>query len=163
MGYRGRINLGKVNPAAAMFRGRFEHTIDTKGRISIPSRFREILRDKYDERLVITNYDGCLAVYPYTEWEVIEQKASNLSMLKKEPAQFLRFFYSGAQECSIDKLGRLLVPQVLRDYARLDKDVVVVGVLKRIEIWSKEQWESIIVKSQENFDNVRDVLASLGL
>ena len=146
-----------------MFRGRFEHTIDAKGRISVPSRFREILKDRYDERLIITNFDSCLVAYPFSEWEIIEQKASNLSMLKKEPAQFLRFFYSGAAECCVDKLGRILIPQVLRDYAKLEKEIVLVGVLKRIEIWSKARWESVIVKSQENFDDARDVLASLGL
>lgn len=146
-----------------MFKGRFEHTIDVKGRVSVPSRFREVLKDKYDERLIITNFDGCLVAYPFSEWQILEQKAANLSMLKKEASQFLRFFYSGATECSIDKLGRILIPQVLRDYAKLEKDIVLIGALKTIEIWSKTRWNKVIARTQENFDEVRDVLASMGL
>lgn len=146
-----------------MFRGQFPHTIDAKGRVSVPSKFRDVLKDKYDERLIITNFDGCLIAYPFSEWQILEKKAANLSMLKKEAAQFLRFFYSGAAECWVDKLGRILIPQVLRDYAKLEKDIVLVGVAKRIEIWSKARWDAVIAKSQENFDDVRDVLASMGL
>lgn len=146
-----------------MFRGRFEHTIDPKGRISIPSRFREVLRERYDERLIVTNLDGCLVAYPFKEWEVLEQKASQLSMFKKEVKAFLRFFYSGATECAIDKLGRILIPPVLRDYAELEKEVVLVGALKKIEIWSKGRWDRVIAKSPEDFDDISDVLAGLGL
>lgn len=146
-----------------MFRGRFEHTIDPKGRISIPSRFREVLRERYDERLIVTNLDGCLVAYPFKEWEVLEQKASQLSMFKKEVKAFLRFFYSGATECQIDKLGRILIPPVLRDYAKLEKEVVLVGALKKIEIWSKGRWDRVIAKSPEDFDDISDVLAGLGL
>lgn len=146
-----------------MFRGQFPHTIDAKGRVSVPSKFRDVLKDKYDERLIITNFDGCLIAYPFSEWQILEKKAANLSMLKKEAAQFLRFFYSGAAECWVDKLGRILIPQVLRDYAKLEKDIVLVGVAKKIEIWSKARWDAVIAKSQENFDDVRDVLASMGL
>lgn len=146
-----------------MFRGRFEHTIDPKGRISIPSRFREVLRERYDERLIVTNLDGCLVAYPFKEWEVLEQKASQLSMFKKEVKAFLRFFYSGATECPIDKLGRILIPPVLRDYAKLEKEVVLVGALKKIEMWSKGRWDRVIAKSPEDFDDISDVLAGLGL
>lgn len=146
-----------------MFRGRFEHTIDPKGRISIPSRFREVLRERYDERLIVTNLDGCLVAYPFKEWEVLEQKASSLSMFKKEVKAFLRFFYSGATECPIDKLGRILIPPVLRDYAKLEKEVVLVGALKKIEIWSKGRWDRVIAGSPEDFEDISDVLAGLGL
>lgn len=146
-----------------MFKGRFEHTIDVKGRVSVPSRFREVLKDKYDERLIITNFDGCLVAYPFSEWQILEQKAANLSMLKKEASHFLRFFYSGATECSIDKLGRILIPQVLRDYAKLEKDIVLIGALKTIEIWSKTRWNKVIAKTQENFDEVRDCECSCSI
>jgi len=146
-----------------MFRGRFEHTIDPKGRISIPSRFREVLRERYDERLIVTNLDGCLVSYPFKEWEILEQKASSLSMFKKEVKAFLRFFYSGATECPIDKLGRILIPPVLRDYAKLEKEVVLVGALKKIEIWSKSRWDRVIAGSPEDFEGISDVLAGLGL
>lgn len=146
-----------------MFRGRFEHTIDPKGRISIPSKFRDALLEKYDERLIITNdYDGNLLAYPFTEWQIIEEKASKLPTLKRGAADFLRFFISGAAECSVDKLGRILIPPVLREYAKLEKDIILVGTLKKIEIWAKSRWETVITRAQKN-DEAREMLAGLGL
>jgi len=146
-----------------MFRGRFEHAIDPKGRVSIPSKFREILTKKYDERLVVTNFDGCLVAYPYEEWVQLEEKASSLSMVKKETRAFMRFFYSSAIECILDKQGRILIPQTLRDYADLEKEVVLVGQLRKIEIWSSKRWGEEIVKAHENFDQISDVLSEFGL
>ena len=145
-----------------MFRGRYEHTIDPKGRVSIPVKFREFLGKKYDERLVITNFDGCLVAYPYEEWIQLEEKASTLSMVKKETRSFMRFFYSSAIECTLDKQGRILIPQTLREYAALDKEVVLVGQLKKIEIWSKKRWSEEIVKAHEDFDRISDVLSEFG-
>ena len=146
-----------------MFRGRYEHTIDSKGRVSLPARFREVLKDKYDDQLIITNFDGCLVAYPDEEWRVIEEKVSSLSMVKKEVKSFQRFFISGATECSIDKQGRILIPSGLRKYAKLEKDIVFAGLTKKIEIWSKEMWEQEIVKVQEGFDDLSNPLAELGL
>ena len=145
-----------------MFRGRREHTIDPKGRVSIPVKFREFLGKKYDERLVITNFDGCLVAYPYEEWIQLEEKASSLSMVKKETRSFMRFFYSSAIECTLDKQGRILIPQTLREYAALDKEIVLVGQLKKIEIWSKKRWSEQIAKAHEEFDRISDVLSELG-
>ena len=146
-----------------MFRGRYEHTIDSKGRISIPSKFREILTEKYDDRLVITNFDHCLVAFPYEEWSILEQKVNSLSLVKKEAKTFLRFFYSSGIDCLIDKQGRLLIPQTLRDYANLQKDIMLVGEGKKIEIWAKERWEEVVKRAQEEFDQISDTLASLGL
>ena len=147
-----------------MFRGRFEHTIDAKGRISIPSKFREVLRDRYrEERVVITTFDHCLVIYPYDEWTLLEERASNLPMLNREVKSFIRLFFSGATECNIDKLGRILIPPSHRNYASLEKDVVLAGMLKRIEVWSKDRWEEEISKAKENFDSMSDTLAQLGL
>lgn len=146
-----------------MFRGRYEHTIDEKGRISIPSKFREILNKKYDDRLVITNYDHCLIAFPFNEWSVLEEKTKALPLLKKEAKTFLRFFYSSGIDCTIDKQGRLLIPQTLRDYASLQKDVVLVGEGSKIEIWDKGRWEEEFRKSQESFDQISDTLTGLGL
>jgi MraZ protein len=146
-----------------MFRGRYEHAIDSKGRISIPSKFREILTEKYDDRLIITNFDHCLVAFPYEEWSVLEQKVNSLSLVKKEAKTFLRFFYSSAIDCMIDKQGRLLIPQTLRDYANLQRDVILVGEGKKIEIWAKERWEEVVKRAQEEFDQISDTLASLGL
>ena len=147
-----------------MFRGRYEYTLDSKGRISIPSKFREILSEKYDTRLVITNFDHCLVAFPYEEWLVsVEQKIGSLSILRKETSAFLRFFYSSAIDCLIDKQGRLLVPPTLRDYANLQKDVVLVGEGVFIEIFAKERWELEAQKAEESFDQIREALANLGI
>ena len=144
-----------------MFRGRYEHTIDAKGRISIPSKFREVLGKKYDDRLVITNFDHCLVAFPYEEWSLLEQKVGTFSLMKKETSAVFRFFYSSAMDCDIDKQGRLLIPQTLRDYAGLQKDVVLVGEGKRIEIFAKERWLEEARKIEENFDQIRDTLGNL--
>jgi MraZ protein len=146
-----------------MFRGRFEYSIDSKGRVSIPAKFRELLSEKYDDRLILTNFDRCLVAYPYEEWRVLEEKVSSLSMVKKETKAFQRFFISGATECPIDKLGRILVPTTLRAYAQLEKNVVFAGMLKKFEIWGKERWEEEISRSQENFEGISEALAELGI
>jgi MraZ protein len=146
-----------------MFRGRFEHTIDPKGRVSIPAKFRELLAEKYDERLILTNFDRCLVAYPYEEWRVLEEKVSSLSMIKKEVKAFQRFFISGAVECPIDKLGRILIPPTLRDYAQLERNVVFAGMMKKFELWSQERWAEEIKRSQEDFEGMSDALAGWGI
>ncbi len=98
-----------------MFRGRFEHTIDFKGRVSIPAKFRDLLSEKYDDRVIITNFDRCLVAFPYEEWRSVEDKIGSLSMVKREVKAFQRFFISGATELPIDRLGRVLIPPTLRD------------------------------------------------
>jgi MraZ protein len=146
-----------------MFRGRFEHTIDPKGRVSIPAKFRELLSEKYDDRIIITNFDRCLLAYPYEEWRSVEEKIGSLSMVKKEVKAFQRFFISGAAECPIDKLGRVLIPPTLRAYALLEKDVVFAGMGKMFELWSRERWTEEIKRAEENFEGMRESLASLGI
>jgi MraZ protein len=146
-----------------MFRGRFEHTIDSKGRISIPAKFRELLAEKYEERVMITNFDRCLVAYPFEEWKTIEEKISSLSMVKKEAKAFQRFFVSAAMECPIDKLGRVLIPPTLRSYAQLEKDVVFAGMIRKFEIWSKDRFLEEIQKAEENFEGIAETLADLGL
>jgi MraZ protein len=144
-----------------MFRGRFEHLIDSKGRLSIPSKFRETLNERYDSRLVITAYDNCLIAYPFAEWQVLEEKVASMPEFKKDTKAFLRFFYSSAADCAIDKLGRILVPQALRDYARLEKDVILIGALKHVEIWSKTLWEQ--AEAQASQEEIVNTLERLGL
>lgn len=131
-----------------MFRGRYEHTIDGKGRTSIPSKFREILASNYDERLIITNFDNCLWSYPAAEWQVIENKVAALPQFREDVKALQRFFISAATECPIDKQGRILIPPTLRTYAGLEKEIVFVGMTKRIEIWSRERWGKDFEKSQ---------------
>jgi transcriptional regulator MraZ len=146
-----------------MFRGRFEYTIDEKGRISLPARFREVLSANYDERLIITTFDQCLWAYPLPEWQLIEEKIASLPQFKSEVKALQRIFVSGATECALDKQGRLIIPPVLREYGDLKKDVLFVGMTKRIEIWSKQRWEDIFAKSQMLVETSTDDLADLGL
>ncbi len=146
-----------------MFRGRFEHIIDAKGRISIPAKFREVLAEKYDERVMITNFDRCLVAYPFEEWRAIEDKVGSLSMVKKEVKLFQRFFISGGVECEIDKMGRILIPPTLRSYAQFDRNVVFVGLVKKFEIWSRERWLEELKRTEENFEGMGEVLAELGV
>ncbi|MBI1910966.1 MAG: division/cell wall cluster transcriptional repressor MraZ [Deltaproteobacteria bacterium] len=143
-----------------MFRGRYEHTIDAKGRLSVPSRIRETLNERYDSRLVVTTYDNCLIAYPFPEWQKLEEKVAALPEFQKDTKAFLRFFYSSATDCSIDKLGRILIPQTLRDYAKLENDVILVGAFRHIEIWSKPLWEKAEQASQ---DDIVNTLERLGL
>jgi len=146
-----------------VFRGRFEHIVDSKGRVSVPAKFRELLAEKYDDRLILTNFDRCLVAYPYEEWRVLEERVSSLSMVKKEVKAFQRFFISGATECPIDKLGRILVPPTLRDYAQLGRNVIFAGMLRKFEIWSKERWLEEIKRSEGDFEGMGEALSELGI
>ena len=144
-----------------MFRGSFEHTVDAKGRVSVPSRFREILVDHYDDRLVLAlDYDRCLTVYPLEEWERLEEKIKNLPMMQKEVKEFMRFFFSTATECELDKQGRILIPPPLRERAGIRKNVLLIGIINKVEIWDTHAWEA---RNSQNADTISDALASLGL
>lgn len=122
-----------------MFMGRYNHTIDPKGRLSIPSKYREILGDEF---VVSKGMDDCLYVYANDDWKVFEGKLASLPLMSEEARQFARFFLSGAQAVTVDKQGRILMPQDLRDFAGLEKDVVLAGMGSRIEIWSLERWKA---------------------
>jgi len=147
-----------------VFRGRYEHTIDPKGRLSIPSKFREILVTNYDERLILTNLDGCIWAYPVREWKVVEEKAAALPQLKPEVKDFQRFFISAASECPLDPNGRILIPPTLRKYAALSQNVVLVGMTKRIEIWSQEKWQKVFEQAEKDLTSDGGAkLSDLGL
>ncbi len=146
-----------------MFRGRFDYTIDEKGRVSFPSKFREVLSTNYDERLIVTTFDQALWAYPVKEWQVIEEKIGNLPQFKNEVKALQRVFVSGATECPLDKQGRMVIPPTLRDYAGLKKDILFVGMTKRIEIWSKERWEETFTAAQHKIESSSEDLANLGL
>ena len=120
-----------------MFMGEYNHTIDAKGRLIIPSKFRELLGEEF---VLTKGLDGCLSIYPMDEWEAFETKLRALPLTNKNARTFSRFFVAGATTCELDKQGRILVPQTLREFAGLDKDVVLTGNLNRIEVWSKEKW-----------------------
>jgi|SRR5262245_3435075 len=146
-----------------MFRGRFENTIDSKGRISVPSKFREVLSSHYDERLIVTNFDACLWAYPYREWQAIEEKVSALPQFKAEVRALQRVFISAASECPMDKQGRILIPPPLREYAGIEREVIFVGMVKRIEIWAKGRWQTEFERSQEKISGSMEDLANLGI
>ncbi len=124
-----------------IFRGRFEYTIDLKGRVNIPSRFREQLLESDQESIVVTNYSGCLYAYPAAVWGRMEEKLSRVSSVDRKLNTFLRFFVGGAVEVVPDKQGRILIPPSLRGYAGLDRDVVIIGMPNRFEIWDRGKWE----------------------
>ena len=124
-----------------MFMGEYNHTLDAKGRLIVPSKFREVLGDGF---VVTKGMDGCLFVFANSEWTAFAEKLHTLPMIDKEARQFTRFFLAGAAEVEVDKQGRILIPGVLREFADITKDAVLVGVGSRIEIWSKERWEGTV-------------------
>ena len=148
-----------------MFRGRYEHTMTDKGRVSMPAKFREVCKEKYgDETFVITNFDKCLVAYPLKEWNEIERKVAELPQFKKEVISFLRYLMGGAVDCPLDGQGRVLIPQPLRNHAHINRDVMMIGMLTRIEIWSKEVWEvEQSERAYEEFKKSREILAGQGL
>ena len=141
-----------------MFMGRYNHTIDPKGRLSIPSKYREILGDEF---VVSRGMDGCLFVYAGDDWNAFEQKLTSLPLINKEARQFARFFLAGAAAVEVDKQGRILLPAHLREFAGLEKDVVLVGVGSRVEIWSKDKWENM--NSDADMDEITGAMEGLGL
>jgi len=141
-----------------MFMGEYNHTIDAKGRLIIPSKFREILGDAF---VVTKGLDGCLFVYDNEEWKRFEEKLRSLPITNKEARQFVRFFLAGATEAEVDKQGRILIPNVLREFAELTKDVVLVGVGSRIEIWGRERFED--AAAFDDMDEIAEHMAELGL
>ena len=146
-----------------MFRGQYEHTIDPKGRVSVPSKFREVLAARGDGRLVITHFDNHLMAYPFDEWRIFEEKMAALPSTNDEVASFIRYLVAGAVDCEVDKQGRVLIPPPLRDSGGLTSEVVLAGALKKFEIWDKKRWHDERKKTMENFGSIKGALAGLGL
>jgi len=143
-----------------MFMGEYQHTIDDKGRLIMPAKFR----DGLGERFVVTKgLDGCLFVYEMDEWQVLETKLRNLPFTKADARAFARFFFSGATECELDKQGRILLPTNLRDHAQLQKDVFIIGVSSRLEIWSKEVWEDYSSKTEASYEELAEKMVDFDL
>lgn len=138
--------------------GEYNHTIDAKGRLIIPSKFRETLGDEF---VVTKGLDGCLFVYDNKEWSAFEEKLKSLPLTNKDARQFVRFFLAGATLAEVDKQGRILVPANLRQFAGLEKEVVLVGVASRVEIWSKAKWEE--TASYDDVEEIAEHMAELGL
>ena len=144
-----------------MFYGEFKHTLDRKQRIIIPAKFRDALKEHYVERFFITRgLDKCLFMFAEDEWKVQEQKFKSMSFTKAESRKFNRLYFSGASEMVPDKQGRILVPGYLWDYADIRKEVYIIGVSNRIEIWSEKLWEEYYSKSKDTFEEVAEKLIS---
>ena len=121
-----------------MFKGEVNHTIDSKGRVIIPSKFRDELGEKF---VLTRGMDRCLAIYPQSAWDILEQKLATLPLTSSADARnIVRFLVNGATDCELDKQGRILVPSTLREYAGLTKDVILAGTLSYIEVWDKDRW-----------------------
>jgi MraZ protein len=140
--------------------GEYLHSIDTKGRLILPAKFREELGECF---IATKGLDNCLFVYPKEEWAILENKLKQLPLAKPEARAFVRFFFAGAAEMECDKQGRVLLPQNLREHAKLDKDVVVIGVSNRIEIWSKSLWDEYNEEIGPEVTKIAEQMVDLGI
>ncbi len=138
-----------------MFRGHFTHTVDDKGRVAIPARFRETLAGLQEERLVVTKFAlrgrRCLDVYPFEAWRRLEDKLAERKGFDPRMAEFRNYYVSGAHECSVDSQGRILLPQLLREYARLRRDVMFAGDIEKFRIWEKDTWQDVFAADEQAF------------
>ena len=142
-----------------MFMGEYNHTIDAKGRLIIPSKFREVLGDEF---VVTKGLDGCLFVFDNKEWAIFEEKLQKLpSLTNPDVRKFVRFFMAGATSVEVDKQGRILIPAGLKDFAALEKDTVLIGVGNRVEIWSKERYDGTV--TYEDMEEIAKHMSELGL
>jgi MraZ protein len=147
-----------------VFRGRYEHSIDAKGRTSVPARYRDVLSASGDRRIVLTSaLDACLVAYAPQEWTAFEDRLGRLSQFDPAVKKLRRIYVSGAVECEIDEVGRILVPPTLREHARLSKDVVWAGSGRYAELWDKEEWQRQFETTDDEKRAIEARLAELGL
>ncbi len=142
-----------------MFIGEYQHALDNKNRMIVPVKLREELGSKF---VVTKGLDGCLYAYPLTEWKILEEKMKSLPLTNKDARAFVRFFFAGASEVEMDKQGRGLIPQNLKEYAGIEKEIVSIGVLSRVEIWSREKWNDYN-NSNIDFDSIAVKTIQLGI
>lgn len=143
-----------------MFIGEYHHTLDNKGRLILPAKFRASL----GERCIATRgLDHCLFVFPMEEWRQIEQRFRSLPLTSSEARAFVRFFFSGATECELDAQGRILLPPSLREYAGVNREVVIIGVSSRIEIWAKERWLEYYSRAEESYEKLAEKMGEGGV
>ncbi|MDD4658094.1 MAG: division/cell wall cluster transcriptional repressor MraZ [Eubacteriales bacterium] len=141
-----------------MFLGEYQHSIDDKGRIIMPARFREQLGANF---IITRGLDGCLFVYPPEEWEKLSQEVQSLPLAKKDARAFSRMLFSGAVEAECDKQGRVSIPVNLREYAGIQRDVVSIGVSSRIEIWASESWSQVNADAADKFEELAEKLEGI--
>lgn len=143
-----------------MFIGEYEHSVDVKGRIIMPSKLRENIGEKF---IITKGLDKCLFAYSKSEWTNFEEKLKTLPLTNKNARDFVRFFLSGAVECEIDKQGRFLVPANLRTYASIEKEIVIIGVGTRLEIWNKSSWANYSSEENISADEIAENMTMLGI
>ncbi|HPF21376.1 MAG TPA: division/cell wall cluster transcriptional repressor MraZ [Syntrophomonas sp.] len=143
-----------------MFLGEYQHSLDIKARFIVPARFREELGTRF---VATKGLDNCVFIYPLTEWKSIEEKIRSLPFTRADVRSFARFFFSGAAELEPDKQGRVVLPQNLREYAQIDKDLVIIGVGPRIEIWASPIWEAYNQTAASSYESYAESLVDLGL
>lgn len=143
-----------------MLLGEYNHNIDEKGRVSVPSKFREDLGTSF---IVTKGLDECLFAYSKAEWIKFEEKLKSLPLTNTNARNFVRFFFSGATECEVDKQGRINIPQNLREYASLSKELCIIGVSTRVEIWNKEKWENYTSPDNMDVDDIASQMSDLGI
>lgn len=142
-----------------MFYGEYLHTLDRKGRIILPSKFRDAAKTNFVEKFYLTRgLDKCLFMFAEEEWKLQEQKFRTMSFTKQESRKFNRIYFSGAVEIIPDKQGRILVPQYLKDFAGIKREVIIIGVSNRIEIWSRDSWGDFYNSSKESFEDIAEKL-----
>lgn len=142
-----------------MFMGEHFHSLDDKSRLIVPAKFRQGLGDRF---VATKGLDGCIFVYPESEWNLLEQNLKNLPFTKGDFRAFSRLFFSGASECEFDKQGRFVLPQNLREYARIDKDVAIVGVSNRVEVWSKAEWQKYQEGNYPVYESLAEKIVDVG-
>lgn len=143
-----------------MFYGEYQHTVDPKGRVIMPSKFRDGLGENF---ILTKGLDNCLFVYSMEEWSNFEAKLKTLPLTNSDARWFVRFFSSGAAECEVDKQGRILIPQNLREYAGLDKEIYIIGVSTRVEIWDKAKLESYNNEKNQDPASLAEKMSMLGI
>lgn len=143
-----------------MLMGEYMHTIDAKGRVILPANFRSELGESF---IITKGLDSCLFIYTMTEWENLSTKLKQLPLAKAEARAFVRFFFSGARQLECDKQGRFLVPAALRAHAKLQKDVVLIGISSRIELWSREEWNRYNEEINPSVSSIAENLVDLGI
>ncbi len=147
-----------------MFRGRYEHTIDSKGRTSLPARYRDVLAATNERRIVLTSsLNRCLEAYTNAEWSAFEEKLAKLPQFDRAVQKLRRIYVSGAVECEVDDSGRILIPPTLREHAGLTKDVVWAGLGKKAELWDKAAWREAFETTEDEKLEISQRLAELGL
>ena len=145
-----------------MFYGEYEHSLDNKGRIIIPSKFRGVIKDNYVERFFLTRgLDTCLFMFPENEWIQQEAKFKNMPFTKRQTRQFNRLFFSGAADLTPDKQGRILLPKYLTDYALIKKEIRIIGVSNRVEIWAKDKWDEFYNNTKDSYEEIAENLMEL--